>query len=347
LRTLYIISLIICFTNTTTYSQNITGGVGPLARVSLPNQKNSLVCDTVFSFPAVGSWSGGLASDGTYLYSIDHSPTILYKYDLSGNPVDSFPLPTTSTITAGDITYDGTNLWLVLEEERMVYKVDQNNGAILKSFTLPWGATFSEYFGCTYDNGFLWVSEYSQELLVKIDTISGAMVDSFHINKWVLPLEIIDGRLYGIDFATQSPGGPMILTEFDKTNGNVISSTPWCLPYTLGLATIGNTIWALSSGANFGPNRIYKFENIVLNDNIMPSGITEINIYPNPASDQISIQVEKPVNIEVMDSEGRVIIIRNLNQDHRYIDISFLYSGIYFIRITDEDRIYIKKFVKN
>lgn len=72
-----------------------------------------------------------------------------------------------------------------------------------------------------------------------------------------------------------------------------------------------------------------------------------VSIFPNPASDIISISVSKPnyklTNVIVTDMQGR--ILKNVNQ-HK-IDISDLPEGIYFIHIDFDNDIRIaERFIK-
>ncbi len=85
-------------------------------------------------------------------------------------------------------------------------------------------------------------------------------------------------------------------------------------------------------------------------------GIDEIenslSIYPNPASDYISVYSGNNTGkIEICDISGRVIIYnRGATQsrapNNRQIDISNLNPGIYFIKLFTESGLFVRKFVK-
>ncbi|KAF0204522.1 MAG: hypothetical protein FD170_427 [Bacteroidetes bacterium] len=73
-----------------------------------------------------------------------------------------------------------------------------------------------------------------------------------------------------------------------------------------------------------------------------------VSIYPNPASDILSIGVLKPdckiTNVVVTDMQGRVL--KNVNE--LQIDISDMAKGIYFIRIDfNNDGRFVERFIKN
>ncbi len=110
---------------------------------------------------------------------------------------------------------------------------------------------------------------------------------------------------------------------------------------TVGMDSLGN----LKSG--FG----------IRVQNPLAVGLTEvndlnsINLYPNPATNQISLDltsVESSVNIRVMDISGR-IVMEQLNQNPGIVknfEISSLESGLYFMVLNNGATQEIKKFVK-
>ncbi|TSA51115.1 MAG: T9SS C-terminal target domain-containing protein [Sphingobacteriales bacterium] len=80
----------------------------------------------------------------------------------------------------------------------------------------------------------------------------------------------------------------------------------------------------------------------------------QIHIYPNPASDEISIEIPNTISISekiisITSVDGKKIIQKSISGEIEKIDISKFESGIYFVRITDKisgDQIGIERFVK-
>jgi hypothetical protein len=73
-----------------------------------------------------------------------------------------------------------------------------------------------------------------------------------------------------------------------------------------------------------------------------------INIYPNPAHEQITINhvgMQNP-KFEVYNSLGAVVFEGDLYQGANVIDVSFFASGIYTIRVIGNDSVYQQKLVK-
>lgn len=71
-----------------------------------------------------------------------------------------------------------------------------------------------------------------------------------------------------------------------------------------------------------------------------------INIYPNPANENIIIEGLQTGKIEIMDINGKFIKNVNVSKTMTSIDISKLSSGVYSIKIITDDGIIIKKLVK-
>ena len=74
-----------------------------------------------------------------------------------------------------------------------------------------------------------------------------------------------------------------------------------------------------------------------------------INLYPNPATDKLFVNYELKGGhqINILDVTGRVVYSAMYEDNFSEIDISNLFAGIYFIRITNEDnQSSIKKLIK-
>jgi hypothetical protein len=85
------------------------------------------------------------------------------------------------------------------------------------------------------------------------------------------------------------------------------------------------------------PNTTGIDDNIDLN--------SEINIYPNPTSNQLTIDTELNINeMSVVDITGKVIMTTKENTTT--INVADLSDGIYFIQLITENRTITKKFVK-
>lgn len=76
---------------------------------------------------------------------------------------------------------------------------------------------------------------------------------------------------------------------------------------------------------------------------------TDFSIYPNPVADLIAIQVNGLVGdqlkVELIDVSGRLVrqTIINAGQTITHFNTQTLYAGIYFVRVTDRNKVHSKK----
>ncbi|MDP4954178.1 MAG: fasciclin domain-containing protein, partial [Flavobacteriales bacterium] len=72
----------------------------------------------------------------------------------------------------------------------------------------------------------------------------------------------------------------------------------------------------------------------------------DLNIYPNPASDQMTVAGELPVNARmfITDASGRIVMSDNFFGS-RTIDVSSLESGMYFLSFRTENAVAVRTFI--
>ena len=76
---------------------------------------------------------------------------------------------------------------------------------------------------------------------------------------------------------------------------------------------------------------------------------SDILVYPNPATDKIFIKTEllEPGIISVYNIKGDLVLYKQFDfTDRIELDIELLNSGIHFLAIKTDKKIYRKKFVK-
>ncbi len=69
-------------------------------------------------------------------------------------------------------------------------------------------------------------------------------------------------------------------------------------------------------------------------------------IFPNPASDRLTIECVPKSDVEILHIEGQIFKRLNAKDIHTTVDISNLLSGIYIIKVQNEEEIAVKKFIK-
>lgn len=80
----------------------------------------------------------------------------------------------------------------------------------------------------------------------------------------------------------------------------------------------------------------------------MPSlEANNISIYPNPVSGNIlTIDTNKPLKIEVYNVLGKKLISTNVDSTNGKIDVGFLYSGIYMLKMISDEGTITKRIIK-
>ncbi len=77
----------------------------------------------------------------------------------------------------------------------------------------------------------------------------------------------------------------------------------------------------------------------------------EINIYPNPTSSVLNIKsnLQNETTIQIMDLSGRLILEKTVAsfEGEIQIDIFTINSGTYFLRFSNDGKIYYRKFLKS
>jgi photosystem II stability/assembly factor-like uncharacterized protein len=72
-------------------------------------------------------------------------------------------------------------------------------------------------------------------------------------------------------------------------------------------------------------------------------------IYPNPSSNEITVETSSTPAISqlsIMNLDGQQLITHQITQPKTQLDISSLPSGVYFVRLTNDRTVEVRKFVK-
>lgn len=75
---------------------------------------------------------------------------------------------------------------------------------------------------------------------------------------------------------------------------------------------------------------------------------SDLKLWPNPAQALLNVESEKNQmeSISILDMNGKTILYKNITDFQTTLDISFLSSGVYFIKAIYQEGIAIEKFVK-
>ena len=78
------------------------------------------------------------------------------------------------------------------------------------------------------------------------------------------------------------------------------------------------------------------------NVGIAPVEDAQVAIYPNPATDKVSIHADNIVRVEVLDVTGRIVATTTQNE----VNISNLDNGVYMFRVITANGTTLQKVVK-
>lgn len=368
-----ILSFTILVLHISAYSQTVstfTGGTPDDAIVLDENGNiycSNYVGDTVFKFTPTGDVSSfitglntpnGLAFNSNQeLHVCDGEGNFVYKYDLNGNLLASYPNPghPSGIIKAHDseamifteylgnainvlapdgtiteissdselvgpvgLTYDDeNNLYVGNYTDRKIYKVLSNG-------TLDYIATVgnSSVLGfITFSQGMLWTTVFGEHKIYKVNPNA---VDDYTIFAGSTAGSM-DGDISQATFnqpngiAFNEAGDTMYITDFTTKNLRIIT----------GISVLGNI-----------DSSEHKSKFI---------------LHPNPTSNTLNIEIKNHTNnnlsLEIYDVVGKstseVDISISAPYSRHTLDVSTLTAGIYFVKITTSEYTEVKRFVKN
>ena len=103
--------------------------------------------------------------------------------------------------------------------------------------------------------------------------------------------------------------------------------------------------------ACFSITRDFLYNHLVFPTSLSEMEETKIQVYPNPATDLLTISVGdatqcEPLSVVVIDVMGQVVLAETVSATEMSLDVSLLKSGIYFIQMEQGDFWSVRKFVK-
>ncbi|UEQ78754.1 T9SS type A sorting domain-containing protein [Chryseobacterium arthrosphaerae] len=73
----------------------------------------------------------------------------------------------------------------------------------------------------------------------------------------------------------------------------------------------------------------------------------QIRVFPNPVKDILQVSSDTPIkNIQLIDSQGRIILNRDVNRNIVKIDLSGYHTAVYFIKVTTDKKQVTEKIIK-
>jgi hypothetical protein len=151
---------------------------------------------------------------------------------------------------------------------------------------------------------------------------------------------VISLAISGANIFVGTENGDVYLSTNNGTSWNSVSNG---LPNTPinSLAISGTNIFAGTWGAGIWRRSISEMTVInELNNSL------NISIYPNPTSDNITIETPQKSEIEILNIQGQSIKSFTAISNKTTIDVSGFAKGLYILKVKTEKGIAVNKFVK-
>jgi hypothetical protein len=112
--------------------------------------------------------------------------------------------------------------------------------------------------------------------------------------------------------------------------------------YITSLAIKGDTIYAGTWGQGVWKRSLSQMTGI----EELKNNASNISVYPNPATNNFTIESLQKATIEILNTQGQTIFQQQLQQGKSDIDISGLAKGVYIVRLKSNDKTAVTRIVK-
>jgi hypothetical protein len=142
--------------------------------------------------------------------------------------------------------------------------------------------------------------------------------------------------------------------QYRPVGGALATATTATNSYTITGLT-GLTIYEIQVQANCGDGNLSDWSNAITpqttNVGIENYLTNRISLYPNPANDVVNVQctmynVQSGGKLHLFDVYGKLLQIVPITSETTQINVSGLANGMYFVRVTTEEGVVTKQFVK-
>jgi len=156
------------------------------------------------------------------------------------------------------------------------------------------------------------------------------------------------GATWNIVYDKSDPSLATVL--YDSASVFVPSPTQWRTDTVNLNSYVGNSSVFINFHGITGYGNDLYIDNINISETVGINQITDpiniLNIYPNPASNNLSIIVSQKSVIEISNIQGQLIKTITNAEKQTTIDVSDLSGGVYIIKAKTENGVAVKKFVK-
>ncbi len=136
-------------------------------------------------------------------------------------------------------------------------------------------------------------------------------------------------------------------------NGSTSWSFTWKAPASVQNDSIHfyfASLFANNNGQNSGDNAINSSKSVVLPAFVSATGAAsnelQAKIYPNPTCDYLNVEIPGTGKVSLMGATGKTVLEATVKNSQK-LDISHLPSGLYFLKIESQGKLWSTVFVKN
>ena len=164
----------------------------------------------------------------------------------------------------------------------------------------------------------------------------------FYLNAWTPNLTAFKVKLVDMGADGVLGGGNDKEHELTLSAPTLNSWNTYDIPLTsfTGLTTRANIGQLIFVGNPTGAGTVF-IDNVLFRKStvsIKSLNAAKVNIYPNPASDNLTITADKQIQmVTVLNNIGQSVLTMNPDSKVVSLDVSKLTNGVYFIRTTSEE----------
>ena len=284
-----------------------------------------------------------LAYDSTDLWITEHLSGNIYRID-----TNAICLDTINSLKTTCIESIGSDLWIINDGTDWLHKLDKNNGQSIDSIKIEIPQAFKGAYQCRdicySDSSFFsiwaycWCGVYR---ILKTDIKTKNTTDLGDI-----PLY---DNLININDTIWAGGGsglyPIYSNSSNINTGRKIYPGGFVIS---GIAFVNNNLWVIDN--EYKKLKVFPYPYSIISTT--EKWITEetISIYPNPTSDYIIIQTSdnsyEDNLIDVFDVSGKKIISGRQKSKIHKLDLKKAYSGLYMIRVSNQNHSVTRSIIK-
>jgi hypothetical protein len=322
------------------------------------DQVNSLELTSDKGFILAGATNSfNAGSSDIYIVKTDSVGDTIWSRRYGGALVDY----ATSIIQCNDKGYvitGQTNSFGVGLFDVYLIKIDEW-GNLLWSKT--YGGPGYDYGNCvkqTNDKGYIITGEsygLDGELLIKTDSMGNVSWSKVLVNTKGLAVETVSDGGFLIAGSSQKPSSDMevLLLKTDSLGnsdcGEINVTLQTTIPATQMFLT-QTVVTSISSQVYHYPT-LYsdwgKDTTLCTSIGIKVMQVTAlVNIFPNPATNNLTIETTQKATIEIINLQGQIIKTLQTTEDKTQVDVSALAGGVYIIKLNTVEGSVVRKFVK-